>query len=93
LDAPELEQEQHFRAKINLAWQKLNDYYALTDNTPIYVAAVVLHPRCNVRWLEKTWSYRPNWISFAKSELQIRWTQYSQIPNCFSDSSDEIVLT
>jgi hypothetical protein len=29
---------------INLRWKKLNKYYTLTDESPVYVAAVVLHP-------------------------------------------------
>jgi hypothetical protein len=37
--------EHHFNHNINAAWQKLNDYYKRTDATPIYRAAVFLHPR------------------------------------------------
>jgi hypothetical protein len=37
--------EHHFSTNINLGWQKLDNYYCLTDRTPTYLAAVVLHPR------------------------------------------------
>ena len=36
--------EHHFSTNINLGWQKLDHYYTLTDSTPIYRAAVFLHP-------------------------------------------------
>jgi hypothetical protein len=39
------ESQKHFLTNINLAWQKLNTYFNKTDATPIYYAAVVLHPR------------------------------------------------
>ena len=40
--------EHHFSINIKLAWQKLDNYYTRLDNTPVYIAAVVLHPR--MRW-------------------------------------------
>ena len=40
---------------INLAWQKLDEYYSKTDQSPVYVAAVVLHPGLKWTWLEKAW--------------------------------------
>jgi hypothetical protein len=40
--------EHHFNHNINAVWQKLNDYYKRTDATPIYRAAVFLHPR--LKW-------------------------------------------
>jgi hypothetical protein len=45
---------------INLAWQKLDEYYSKTDQSPIYVAAVVLHPGLEWKWLEKAWRGRPS---------------------------------
>ena len=29
----------------NSGWVKLNKYYTMTDETPVYVAALVLNPR------------------------------------------------
>jgi hypothetical protein len=42
------ESQKHFLTNINLAWQKLDTYFNKTDATPIYRAAVVLHPR--LKW-------------------------------------------
>jgi hypothetical protein len=43
---------------INLAWQKLDEYYLKTDLSPVYVAAVVLHPSHKWKWLKKAWRDR-----------------------------------
>jgi hypothetical protein len=59
--------ERHFNINIRLAWQKMNDYYTKLDNTPLYVAAVVLHPRLKWRWIEDHWIERHEWIRHAKS--------------------------
>ncbi|KAK3045938.1 hypothetical protein LTR09_012530 [Extremus antarcticus] len=42
--AEQLSAEDHLSINLDLAWLKLNEYYSKLDNTPIYVAAVVLHP-------------------------------------------------
>ena len=61
--------EVHFSTNINLGWQKLNDYFSKLDDTPVYVAAVVLHPRMKWRWLEKRWEKREDWIIAAKASF------------------------
>jgi len=45
--------EHHFSANINAVWQKLNAYYTRTDDTPIYRAAVFLHPLLKWRWFDR----------------------------------------
>ncbi|KAM6505446.1 hypothetical protein FSOLCH5_014663 [Fusarium solani] len=35
---------EHFRININLGWQKLNEYYELLSETPIYCTGLALHP-------------------------------------------------
>jgi hypothetical protein len=51
--------QKHFSTNINLAWQKLDIYFNKTDVTPIYRAAVVLHPRLKWRWFERYWAKKP----------------------------------
>jgi hypothetical protein len=50
-----LTSQHHFNHNINAAWQKLDYYYNLSDDTPIYRAAVFLHPRMKWRWFERHW--------------------------------------
>lgn len=45
--------QQRFSTNINLGWQKLNVYYALLDDSSVYVAAVVMHPRTKWRYSDK----------------------------------------
>lgn len=34
--------------KVNAGWQKVDEYYERLDDSAVYVAAVVLHPR--MKW-------------------------------------------
>ena len=42
--AKDLPDPEQFRVGINLAWQKLDEYYQRLDETPIYYTALALHP-------------------------------------------------
>lgn len=44
-----------WRTSVNLGWQKLDQYYAMTDNNPAYTMAIVLNPCYKFRWFEKHW--------------------------------------
>lgn len=41
---------------INLAWVKLEKYYALMDTTPIYAAGLFLHPKYRFEYFKKRWN-------------------------------------
>jgi hypothetical protein len=84
-EAVELQQEHHFKFNINLAWQKLNEYYERLDDTPVYTAALVLHPRYNRAWIQRHWNDRTDWIKNANVVLLKLWQQHSDIPNKFDD--------
>jgi hypothetical protein len=64
---------------INLAWQKLDEYYSKTDQSPVYVAAVELHPGYKWKWLEKAWRGCPGWISRARVGVKKLWLEYANI--------------
>jgi hypothetical protein len=34
----------HIAISLDNCWSKLDEYYRMLDDTPIYVAAIVLHP-------------------------------------------------
>ena len=46
----EIQEREHFKISINQAWAVLNKYYKLSDETPVYRVAVVLHPRFKIEW-------------------------------------------
>jgi hypothetical protein len=44
-----------FTTMFNSGWKKMNKYYELSDKTPAYVAAIVLHPGRKWKYIEKNW--------------------------------------
>jgi hypothetical protein len=86
------EQEVHFSTNINLGWQKLNQYYFRSDDTPIYRAAVVLHPSMKMKWLRDRWQkMHPEFVTQAKDELRALWDEYKPaiVEEDESDSNSE----
>ncbi|KAK2468862.1 hypothetical protein H9L39_19454 [Fusarium oxysporum f. sp. albedinis] len=44
----------HLATMMETAWAKLADYYELTEDSPVYSAAIVLHPSLKWAYMEKT---------------------------------------
>jgi hAT family C-terminal dimerisation region/BED zinc finger len=64
-----------FASMFNSGWKKMNKYYELSDKSPAYVAAIILHPSRKWRWIEKHW--KPEWIPSAKQKMKTFWeTKY-----------------
>jgi hypothetical protein len=92
-EAPYLTFEHYFGTNINAGWQKLRYYYELTDRTPIYRAAVFLHPHMKWLWFEKRWETNPLWIVAAHEVVNDLWQQYKDtgitpIPTAIDDDED-----
>ena len=70
--------EHYFSTNINLGWQKLNDYYARLDDTPVYVTAIILHPAMRFRYLEKKWTvaHKTAWITKARKQFNEHLQEY-----------------
>jgi hypothetical protein len=76
---PEPEQ---FAVNINLGWDKLNQYYQYLVDSPVYYAAVALHPAYRWQYFYTAWnndddnittSERARWLQDAKSIVQALW--------------------
>jgi hypothetical protein len=79
----------YIRTAINNAWEKLNEYYRLLDLSPVYVAAMVLNPGQNWRYVEERWSTEhPGWIEEAKLAVQSFWESYWKP---IYDDSDDLI--
>lgn len=63
---------------INLAWKKLDEYYQLSDSSPVYIAAVVLDPRMKFQYFEKRWASHPDWVITAKERIRGLFEEYKQ---------------
>jgi hypothetical protein len=82
---------EHFRININLGWQKLNKYYTILDETPIYYVALALHPAYRWGWFEEHWGKHPNWIATAKEMVQEVWeTEYRNLEVVLSPGNEPV---
>ena len=69
----------HFKAAINLGWKKLDKYYNLSDYTPAYRAAIVIHPAKKMAWFERKWKdEHPQWIDDAKDAIYSFYSEYKR---------------
>src|SRR5947209_12818391 len=61
--------EKHFCENLNQAWLKLDKYHRLTDESPAYLAAMVLHPLLRWRAIEEDlWAQKPQWVKEGKAK-------------------------
>ncbi|KAM5529131.1 transposase-like protein [Fusarium oxysporum f. sp. phaseoli] len=73
----------YIRASINSGWKKLDEYYSKLGESPLFAAAVILHPRFGISWLEATWATEEQlaWVRDAKAGIKdyfARWYQSNQ---------------
>ncbi|KAM3446789.1 hypothetical protein MY3296_009337 [Beauveria thailandica] len=61
---------EHLRININLGWEKLNKYYRLLGETPIYCTALALHPAFRWDYFENKWKDHPDWVVKAKQTVR-----------------------
>ncbi|KAJ3454695.1 hypothetical protein MRS44_013295 [Fusarium solani] len=60
------------KASINNAWIKLNEYYTLLGQSPLFAASVVLNPDLGLRWLEANWTSpeQLQWLRDARDGIK-----------------------
>lgn len=60
------------RASINNGWKKLDEYYSKLGESPLFAAAIILHPRFGLGWLEATWVAEEQlaWVRDAKAGIK-----------------------
>ena len=73
------DEQSHFYSSVQLGWEKLDEYYKLTDKSPAYVAAICLHPRYKWKYIQKKWAHKPNWIKEAELGVQRLWNEYKML--------------
>jgi hypothetical protein len=88
-----IEQTMEYRmlaTRVNLAWKKLDQYYQVTDQSPVYVAAVALHPAYTWRWVRSKWKGRPDWITHSQHAVRQFWLKhYAQIDVEMGEGGDD----
>ena len=63
----------HIRTCINNCWGKLDEYYQLLDDLPVYSAALALNPGQKLAFIETRWAHKPGWIRDAKKKIKKDW--------------------
>lgn len=68
----------YLRLSITNAWQKLNQYYTKLGDSPLFAAAIILHPGRSLRWLEDRWDTgdQLTWLQDAREGLEQYWATW-----------------
>ena len=61
----------------NSGWGKLDKYYRLTDESPAYVAAIVLHPSHKWHYVQENW--KKEWVESSKKLMETLWDEYKPV--------------
>ncbi|KAL6402752.1 hypothetical protein AUP68_14088 [Ilyonectria robusta] len=75
----ERDEEPYLRIGCNLGWMKLDQYYTLTEDSPAYLAALVLHPAFRWSTVESQWADHPDWLVGGKAAVQELWEEYRNL--------------
>jgi len=73
--ANEFPSPDHFSINTNHCWSKLHDYYLKLDETPVYYAAVALHPAYRWSFFDDKWDspHMQPWITKAQKMVEDVW--------------------
>jgi hypothetical protein len=89
-DAPEetIEGQFHFKAQLKMALDTAQKYYSILDETPVYLAAVILHPKYTFKFVESQWANKIKWVKAGKKAVAALWSaQYKQQEALVADRS------
>lgn len=59
----------------NSGWKKMEKYYTLTDDSPAYLAAIVLNPNFKWQYIQAHW--KNAWVPRAKTMMDEFWQSYN----------------
>jgi hAT family C-terminal dimerisation region len=77
---------------INAGWAKLDTYYALTERSSAYVAAIVLSPHRKWHYFDTAWEEHPEWIESSKSSVEGLWkSRYAPVAKSGDSSAQSLV--
>ena len=66
----------HFKAMVYLTWKKLDQYYALIDDSYTYITAVALNPCLKLNWIRHHWKDREDWVTNAEKIVKDAYLDY-----------------
>ncbi|KAI5456173.1 hypothetical protein BGZ63DRAFT_367518 [Mariannaea sp. PMI_226] len=61
-----------------MGWFVLDKYYFKTDETPVYSAALLLHPSKRLKYFRQNWHV--DWHDSVINKARQMWSQYKDLP-------------
>jgi hypothetical protein len=68
--------DKDFIARIKKGWEVFDKYYSKTDNSPLYAAALILHPNRRTKYIEANW--KPKWVKPILKKVRELWEAYRE---------------
>ena len=69
----------HFTSRLLASWYKFDKYYKLTDDTPVYAAAILLHPALRRAYLDRQWEKQASYIEPAIDSVREMWKKFKSL--------------
>jgi len=60
-------------SRIIASWYKFDKYYQLTDDSPVYAAAILLNLSLQKKYFEQVWAYQEEYIEPAIQKAREMW--------------------
>jgi len=61
----------------NSGWAKMEKYYNMTDESPAYIAAIILDPNAKWKYIENNW--KKEWHKEARNMMESLWKEYKPV--------------
>ncbi len=68
--------DEEFSARIQSAWEVFDKYYSKTDDSPLYAAALILHPSRRTKYINTFW--KREWRKPALKKVKDLWIWYRE---------------
>lgn len=72
----EFASDREFCARIQNGWDIFDKYYSKSDESPLYAAALILHPARRIKYIQANW--RKSWQKPALLKVKKLWEEYRQ---------------
>jgi hypothetical protein len=69
----------HFTSRLLASWFKFDKHYKLSDSTPIYAAAILLHPALRRGYLDRQWEKHTSDIEPAIDSVRNMWKEFKTL--------------
>lgn len=89
IKASPAEYQEYYKAGVHCAYTKLIKYFSLTDQTPIYRAAIVLYPAYKFDYFKQEWASKAVQQLQCKKDVTALYKQYEEKYARLEDKEDD----